>query len=118
MHIPSLSRAIWAVVATTIVIFAVACGSSPEPPALPTEEELSPPPPSQPANTPTPRPTSAESSDAEPTPTPTPAAPREYDSVLPMSKIFQGISSTVFNEFSPNPELATDGMKSARNAGR
>ena len=34
-----------------------------------------------------------------------------------MSKIFQGISSTVFNEFSPNTELAIDGMETARNAG-
>ena len=122
MHIPSLSRAIWIAVATTVLIFAFACGSNGGPPELPTEEELAPPPPAQstpqqPANTPTPRPASAESSEEEPTAVPTPGTPREYDSVLPMSKIFQGISSTVFNEFSPNPELAIDGMKSARDAG-
>ena len=119
---PSLSRTIWTVAAVTILAFAVACGSSPEPPALPTEDELSPPPPAQPApqqqaSTPTPRPTPAESSEEEPTPVPTPGIPREYDSVLPMSKIFQGISSTVFNEFSPNPDLAIDGMETARNHG-
>ena len=122
MHISSLSRAIWIAVATTVLIFAFACGSNGGPPELPTEEELAPPPPAQstpqqPANTPTPRPASAESSEEEPTAVPTPATTREYDSVLPMSKIFQGISSTVFNEFSPNPELAIDGMKSARDAG-
>ena len=122
MHISSLSRAIWIAVATTVLIFAFACGSNGGPPELPTEEELAPPPPAQstpqqPANTPTPRPASAESSEEEPTAVPTPGTPREYDSVLPMSKIFQGISSTVFNEFSPNPELAIDGMKSARDAG-
>ena len=122
MHIPSLSRTIWIAVATTVLIFAFACGSNGGPPELPTEEELAPPPPAQstpqqPANTPTPRPASAESSEEEPTAVPTPGTPREYDSVLPMSKIFQGISSTVFNEFSPNPELAIDGMKSARDAG-
>ena len=119
---PSLSRTIWTVAAVTILAFAVACGSSAGPPELPTEEELSPPPPAQPApqqqaNTPTPRPTPAESSEEEPTPVPTPGIPREYDSVLPMSKIFQGISSTVFNEFSPNPDLAIDGMETARNHG-
>ena len=118
----SLSRAIWTVFATTIVIFAIACGSSSGPPELPTEEELAPPPPAQstpqqPANTPTPRPAPAESSADEPTAVPTATSPRGYDSVLPMSKIFQGISSTVFNEFSPNPDLAIDGMESARNAG-
>jgi hypothetical protein len=122
MHITSLSRAIWIAVATTVLIFAFACGSNGGPPELPTEEELAPPPPAQstpqqPANTPTPRPASAESSEEEPTAVPTATSPREYDSVLPMSKIFQGISSTVFNEFSPNPELAIDGMKSARDAG-
>ena len=122
MHISSLSRAIWIAVATTVLIFAFACGSNGGPPELPTEEELAPPPPAQstpqqPANTPTPRPASAESSEEEPTAVPTATSPREYDSVLPMSKIFQGISSTVFNEFSPNPELAIDGMKSARDAG-
>ena len=122
MHISSLSRAIWIAVATTVLIFAFACGSNGGPPELPTEEELSPPPPAQPAlqqpaNTPIPRPASAESSEEEPTAVPTATSPREYDSVLPMSKIFQGISSTVFNEFSPNPELAIDGMKSARDAG-
>ena len=122
MHITSLSRAIWIAVATTVLIFACACGSNGGPPELPTEEELAPPPPAQstpqqPANTPTPRPASAESSEEEPTAVPTATSPREYDSVLPMSKIFQGISSTVFNEFSPNPELAIDGMKSARDAG-
>ena len=122
MHISSLSRAIWIAVATTVLIFAFACGSNGGPPELPTEEELAPPPPAQstpqqPANTPTPRPAPAESSEEEPTAVPTPATTREYDSVLPMSKIFQGISSTVFNEFSPNPELAIDGMKSARDAG-
>ena len=122
MHISSLSRAIWIAVATTVLIFAFACGSNGGPPELPTEEELAPPPPAQstpqqPANTPTPRPASAESSEEEPTAVPTPGTPRDYDSVLPMSKIFQGISSTVFNEFSPNPELAIDGMKSARDAG-
>ena len=122
MHIPSLSRAIWIAVATTVLIFAFACGSNGGPPELPTEEELAPPPPAQstpqqPANTPTPRPAPAESSEEEPTAVPTPGTPRDYDSVLPMSKIFQGISSTVFNEFSPNPELAIDGMKSARDAG-
>ena len=122
MHISSLSRTIWIAVATTVLIFAFACGSNGGPPELPTEEELAPPPPAQstpqqPANTPTPRPASAESSEEEPTAVPTPGTPREYDSVLPMSKIFQGISSTVFNEFSPNPELAIDGMKSARDAG-
>ena len=122
MHIPSLSRTIWIAVATTVLIFAFACGSNGGPPELPTEEELAPPPPAQstpqqPANTPTPRPASAESSEGEPTAVPTATSPREYDSVLPMSKIFQGISSTVFNEFSPNPELAIDGMKSARDAG-
>ena len=122
MHMPSLSRTIWTVAAVTILAFAVACGSSAGPPELPTEEELSPPPPAQPApqqqaNTPTPRPTPAESSEEEPTPVPTPGIPREYDSVLPMSKIFQGISSTVFNEFSPNPDLAIDGMETARNHG-
>ena len=122
MHIPSLSRTIWIAVATTVLIFAFACGSNGGPPELPTEEELAPPPPAQstpqqPANTPTPRPASAESSEEEPTAVPTPGTPRDYDSVLPMSKIFQGISSTVFNEFSPNPELAIDGMKSARDAG-
>ena len=122
MHIPSLSRTIWIAVATTVLIFAFACGSNGGPPELPTEEELAPPPPAQstpqqPANTPTPRPASAESSEEEPTAVPTAGSPREYDSVLPMSKIFQGISSTVFNEFSPNPELAIDGMKSARDAG-
>ena len=122
MHIPSLSRTIWIAVATTVLIFAFACGSNGGPPELPTEEELAPPPPAQstpqqPANTPTPRPASAESSEEEPTAVPTATSPREYDSVLPMSKIFQGISSTVFNEFSPNPELAIDGMKSARDAG-
>ena len=122
MHISSLSRAIWIAVAATVLIFAFACGSNGGPPELPTEEELAPPPPAQstpqqPANTPTPRPASAESSEEEPTAVPTPGTPREYDSVLPMSKIFQGISSTVFNEFSPNPELAIDGMKSARDAG-
>ena len=122
MHISSLSRAIWIAVAATVLIFAFACGSNGGPPELPTEEELAPPPPAQstpqqPANTPTPRPASAESSEEEPTAVPTPATTREYDSVLPMSKIFQGISSTVFNEFSPNPELAIDGMKSARDAG-
>ena len=122
MHISSLSRAIWIAVATTVLIFACACGSNGGPPELPTEEELAPPPhtqstPQQPANTPTPRPASAESSEEEPTAVPTATSPREYDSVLPMSKIFQGISSTVFNEFSPNPELAIDGMKSARDAG-
>ena len=122
MHISSLSRAIWIAVAATVLIFAFACGSNGGPPELPTEEELAPPPPAQstpqqPANTPTPRPASAESSEEEPTAVPTATSPREYDSVLPMSKIFQGISSTVFNEFSPNPELAIDGMKSARDAG-
>ena len=122
MHISSLSRAIWIAVAATVLIFAFACGSNGGPPELPTEEELAPPPPAQstpqqPANTPTPRPASAESSEEEPTAVPTPGTPRDYDSVLPMSKIFQGISSTVFNEFSPNPELAIDGMKSARDAG-
>ena len=122
MHISSLSRAIWIAVATTVLIFAFACGSNGGPPELPTEEELAPPPPAQstpqqPANTPTPRPASAESSEEEPTAVPTATSLREYDSVLPMSKIFQGISSTVFNEFSPNPELAIDGMKSARDAG-
>ena len=122
MHISSLSRAIWIAVAATVLIFAFACGSNGGPPELPTEEELAPPPPTQstpqqPANTPTPRPASAESSEEEPTAVPTATSPREYDSVLPMSKIFQGISSTVFNEFSPNPELAIDGMKSARDAG-
>ena len=122
MHISSLSRAIWIAVAATVLIFVFACGSNGGPPELPTEEELAPPPPAQstpqqPANTPTPRPASAESSEEEPTAVPTPGTPREYDSVLPMSKIFQGISSTVFNEFSPNPELAIDGMKSARDAG-
>ena len=117
MHIPSLSRAIWTAVATTVLIFAFACGSNGGPPELPTEDDLAPPSPAQPANTPTPRPAPAESSEEEPTPVPTPGTPREYDSVLPMSKIFQGISSTVFNEFSPNPELAIDGMKSARDAG-
>ena len=122
MHIPSLSRTIWIAVATTVLIFAFACGSNGGPPELPTEEELAPPPPAQstpqqPANTPTPRPASAESSEEEPTAVPTPGTPRDYDSVLPMSKIFQGISSTVFNEFSPNPELAIDGMETARNAG-
>ncbi len=122
MHISSLSRAIWIAVATTVLIFAFACGSNGGPPELPTEEELAPPPPTQstpqqPTNTPTPRPASAESSEEEPTAVPTATSPREYDSVLPMSKIFQGISSTVFNEFSPNPELAIDGMKSARDAG-
>ena len=122
MHISSLSRAIWIAVATTVLIFAFACGSNGGPPELPTEEELAPPPPAQStpqqlANTPTPRPASAESSEEEPTAVPTATSPREYDSVLPMSKIFQGISSTVFNEFSPNPELAIDGMKSARDAG-
>ena len=122
MHITSLSRAIWIAVATTVLIFACACGSNGGPPELPTEEELAPPPPAQstpqqPANTPTPRPASAESSEEEPTAVPTPGTPRDYDSVLPMSKIFQGISSTVFNEFSPNPELAIDGMETARNAG-
>ena len=122
MHISSLSRAIWIAVATTVLIFACACGSNGGPPELPTEEELAPPPPAQstpqqPANTPTPRPASAESSEEEPTAVPTATSPREYDSVLPMSKIFQGISSTVFNEFSPNPELAIDGMKSARDVG-
>ena len=124
MHISSLSRAIWIAVATTVLIFAFAfaCGSNGGPPELPTEEELAPPPPAQstpqqPANTPTPRPAPAESSEEEPTAVPTPGTPRDYDSVLPMSKIFQGISSTVFNEFSPNPELAIDGMETARNAG-
>ena len=122
MHISSLSRAIWIAVAATVLIFAFACGSNGGPPELPTEEELAPPPPAQstpqqPANTPTPRPASAESSEEEPTAVPTATSPREYDSVLPMSKIFQGISSTVFSEFSPNPELAIDGMKSARDAG-
>ena len=122
MHISSLSRAIWIAVAATVLIFAFACGSNGGPPELPTEEELAPPPPAQStpqqlANTPTPRPASAESSEEEPTAVPTATSPREYDSVLPMSKIFQGISSTVFNEFSPNPELAIDGMKSARDAG-
>ena len=122
MHIPSLSRTIWTVAALTILAFAVACGSSPEPPALPTEDELSPPPPAQTApqqqaNTPTPRPTPAESSEEEPTAVPTAVSTRGYDSVLPMSKIFQGISSTVFNEFSPNPDLAIDGMETARNHG-
>ena len=122
MHIPSLSRTIWIAVATTVLIFAFACGSNGGPPELPTEEELAPPPsaqstPQQPANTPTPRPASAESSEEEPTAVPTPGTPRDYDSVLPMSKIFQGISSTVFNEFSPNTDLAIDGMESARNAG-
>ena len=122
MHIPSLSRAIWTAVATTVLIFAFACGSNGGPPELPTEDDLAPPSPAQPApqqlaNTPTPGPAPAESSEEEPTPVPTPGIPREYDSVLPMSKIFQGISSTVFNEFSPNPELAIDGMTSARNAG-
>ena len=119
MHIPFLSRAIWTVVATTVLIFAVACGSSPEPPALPTGDELSPPPPAQPAqqqpaDTPTPRTTPAESSAEEPTAVPTAVSDREYDSVLPMSKIFQGISSTIFRDLSPNPELALDGMESAR----
>ena len=119
---PSLSRTIWTVAAVTILAFAVACGSSAGPPELPTEEELSPPPPTQTApqqqaNTPTPRPTPAESSEEEPTPVPTPASPKDYDPVLPMSKIFQGISSTVFNEFSPNPDLAIDGMETARNHG-
>ena len=122
MHISSLSRAIWIAVAATVLIFAFACGSNGGPPELPTEEELAPPPPAQStpqqlANTPTPRPAPAESSEEEPTAVPTATSPREYDSVLPMSKIFQGISSTVFNEFSPNPELAIDGMKSARDAG-
>ena len=122
MHISSLSRAIWIAVAATVLIFVFACGSNGGPPELPTEEELAPPPPAQstpqqPANTPTPHPASAESSEEEPTAVPTATSPREYDSVLPMSKIFQGISSTVFNEFSPNPALAIDGMKSARDAG-
>ena len=122
MHIPSLSRTIWIAVATTVLIFAFACGSNGGPPELPTEEELAPPPPAQstpqqPANTPTPRPASAESSEEEPTAVPTPGSPKDYDPVLPMSKIFQGISSTVFNEFSPNPDLAIDGMETARNAG-
>ena len=122
MHIPSLSRAIWTAVATTVLIFAFACGSNGGPPELPTEDDLAPPSPAQPApqqlaNTPTPGPAPAESSEEEPTAVPTATSPREYDSVLPMSKIFQGISSTVFNEFSPNPELAIDGMKSARDAG-
>ncbi len=119
MHIPFPSRSIWIVLATTMLIFAVACGSSAGPPELPTEEELSPPPPAQPApqqpaSTPTPRPTPSESSEEEPTAVPTPVSDREYDSVLPMSKIFQGISSTIFNDLSPNPELALDGMESAR----
>ena len=65
-------------------------------------------------NTPTPRPTPAESSEEESTAVPTPVSDREYDSVLPMSKIFQGISSTIFNDLSPNPELALKGLESAR----
>ena len=119
MRIPSLSQTVWAVFAATILIFAIACGSSPEPPALPTDDELSPPPPAQQqANTPTPRPSPAQSSEEEPTTVPTETtattSDREYDSVLPMSKIFQGISSTVFNDLSPNPELALEGMEAAR----
>lgn len=116
MHIPFLSRAIWALAAATLLALAVACGSSSGPPELPTEEELAPtqPPVQQPADTPTPRPTPAESSTEEPTAVPTPLSDREYDSVLPMSKIFQGISSTVFSDLSPNPGLAIDGMQSAR----
>ena len=123
MHIPFLSRTAWAVAVATLLAFAVACGSSAGPPELPTEDALSPPPPAQPApqqtaNTPTPRPTPvAESSSEEPTAVPTPLSDREYDSVLPMSKIFQGISSTVFNDLSPNPGLAIDGMQSARHQG-
>ena len=120
MHIPSLSRTIWAVAVATLLALAVACGSSAGPPELPTEEEQAPPPPppvQQPADTPTPLPTPAESSAEEPTAVPTPLSDREYDSVLPMSKIFQGISSTVFNDLSPNPGLAIDGMQSARHQG-
>ena len=123
MHIPFLSRTAWAVAVATLLAFAVACGSSAGPPELPTEDDLSPPPPAQPApqqtaNTPTPRPTPVtESSSEEPTAVPTPLSDREYDSVLPMSKIFQGISSTVFNDLSPNPGLAIDGMQSARHQG-
>ena len=124
---PSLSRIVWIVVAATMLTFAIACGSSAGPPELPTEEELAPPPPptqpapTQPANTPTPRPIPAASSEEEPTAVPTQTtattSDKDYDSVLPMSKIFQGISSTVFNDLSPNPGLALDGMQSARNAG-
>ena len=117
MHIPFLSRTAWAVAVAMLLAFVVACGSSVGPPELPTEEEQAPPPPpvQQPAETPTPRPTTAaESSSEEPTAVPTPVSDREYDSVLPMSKIFQGISSTVFNDLSPNPGLALDGMQSAR----
>lgn len=124
MYVPPVSRAIRNVVPTAALVFAAACGSNGGPPALPTEDELGRPTPAQtiaPEPTATSIPLPSQSNVEEPTATPTLSQEGnrndDYDSVLPMSKIFQGISSTVFNEFSPNPDLAIDGMETARNAG-
>ncbi len=116
---PSLSQTLLAAGAGAALTVVLACGSSSGPPALPTEDEPAPPSPfptaiPPPVDTPTPISTPIESSPEESTATPTAASRADYDSVLPMSKIFQGISSTIFGDLSPNPELALDGMETAR----
>ena len=106
--------------AAAALVFAVACSSSPGPLALPLDTVL---PPDSELATPTPTP-SSDSQLVDPTPTdprttrtPLSADSEEYDPVLPMSKIFQGISSTLFKDYTPNENLAVEGLKEARAAG-
>lgn len=105
-----------------VLALTVACGSDLGPPSLPTEDELAAPtttqpPVQQPTAVPTPTSVQAGSSASAGSTSETRASSgQEYDPVLPMSKIFQGIGSTVFSEFSPNVELAIDGLIQARDA--
>ncbi len=107
--------------ATAALVSAVACGSSEDgPPPLQFDTTL---PPESDFATPTPIPPDdsqlADPTATEPPTTPTPLSvdSPDYDPVLPMSKIFQGIGSTVFGEFTPNEDLAIDGLREARAAG-
>jgi len=129
MHKPLIRRTLLTFVAPLALVVAVACGSSGGPPSLPTEDEQVAPTATQPAiQQPTALPTQASSSDdvdaSTPSPTetvstqtPTSSSSAKYDTVITMSKIFQGISSTVFPDLSPSPARAIDGLKSAGDSG-
>lgn len=99
------------------LVSAVACGSSEGPPPLQFDTAL---PPDSDFATPTPMPPDdSQLAATEPSPTPTPLSvdSPDYDPILPMSKIFQGISRTAFGRFTLNEDLAIDGLRESRAAG-
>lgn len=107
--------------AAVALVFAVACSSPTGPLPLELDTELDP---ESDLATPTPSPTPGSqlddptpTADTLTTPTPLSADSEDYDPILPMSKIFQGISSTLFKDYTPNEDLAVEGLKEARAAG-